>query len=139
MRDFRDYVMMAGGIALIAGAVLRITGIAVAPYLYLGGAIIFGIAQIMDRYDGDSPVVKRLRAQQVLGALFLLISGFLMYAERWRPDIIMNHQSGGAIHSTLVALTAPNNWILFMCIAAVFELYSSFRLDKELEKEKERS
>lgn len=139
MRDIRDYVMMAGGIALIAGAVLRITKIAAAPYLYLGGAIIFGISQIMDRYDGDSPMIKRLRAQQVTGALFLLISGFLMYAERWRPDIIMNNQSGGAIHSILIALTASNNWILFMCIAAVFELYSSFRLDKELDKEKERS
>lgn len=47
---------------------------------------------------------RRLSRQQLLGALFLLITGVLMFVER------------------------HNSWIVTLTIAAVFELYTAFRM-----------
>lgn len=131
------YLTTAGGLTLLTGAVLRVTQWDVATYLYMFGAIAFAVGQFADRCTDESVVIRRLHAQQVLGSVFLLISAFLMYAERWRADILMNTSMGPKLHALVVSFTAPNGWIVFMCIAAAFELYSSFRLEHEQNRQKQ--
>ena len=130
MKRAIDYAMMAGGIVLLAGAALKITGLQIATYLYVSGVLVFAAGQFMDRYDGDSIVIKRLRGQQILGSVFLILSALSMLAVRWRPQIVMDSDFGGRLRPLILAMTAPNNWIVLMCIAAVFELYSSIRIDR---------
>lgn len=137
MRGLTDIVMMVGGITLLAGAVMHITGSDMSMHLYCGGTLMFAMAQLSDRYDGDNLTIRRLRGQQVLGAIFLLLSGLMMYAERWHTDIVMNMQLNDTLRSLLGMLTARNGWIATMSFAAIFELYSSLRLDHELKKEKD--
>lgn len=135
MEKLQKILMAAGGIMVIAGAMLHVTGTGFSAYLYCIGAALFAAIQFTDRYDGENRTIRRLRSQQVLGAVFLMISGLVMMAEKMHPDIVMNREMNSTLHAVLIALTARNSWIMFMCLAAVFELYSSFRLSREEEKE----
>ena len=70
-----------GGVLLLFGAAVMITGWEYAPYLYLAGSFLFAVGQFADRYDGTDRIIRRLRAQQVTGACFLLITVALMFAD----------------------------------------------------------
>ena len=103
--------------------------IAIAPYYYLVGSIMFAVGQFSDRYMGDDPIMKRLRFQQVLGACFLLITGVLMFSDGLHARLVENPAMGGSLNSFLQTLTRRNNWIVTLSIGTLFELYSSFRMD----------
>lgn len=106
-------IAMTGAILLLIGAVLQITRWEFAPYMYTLGAVIFGYVQVMgNRYDGKSFIIKRLRKQQIFGAIALVFTGVLMFT------------------------TKRNEWIVCLSIAAVLELYTAFRIPQELDKEK---
>ena len=118
-----------GAVLLLFGAAVYITGWSYAPYMYLVGSIMFAIGQFADRYEGDDKIMKRLRAQQVTGAVFLLITGVLMFSEGIHFWLQNNASMGTNLRSILLELTRRNNWIVTLSIGAVFELYSSFRMD----------
>jgi len=99
-----------GGVLMVAGACIMVTRWVGAPWLFLAGAILFGIAQLTDKYTGSSFVVRRLRRQQLIAAFLLVVTGVLM--------IVLDH----------------NEWVVCLLIAAIIELYTSFRISHELEK-----
>lgn len=101
-----------GAVVLLVGAMLQITRWEFSPYLYTLGAILFAYVQVIDGYYGKNLIVRRLRRQQILGSVLLLMAGALMF------------------------LTQHNEWILCLTIAAILELYTAFRIPAELEKEK---
>ena len=104
---------MAGAGLLLLGAVLQITRWDFAPFIYTVGAVMFGYVQVMgNRYDGKNFIVKRLRRQQIFGAIALVFAGVLMFT--------MNR----------------NEWIVCLSIAAILELYTAFRIPQELDKVK---
>ena len=75
-----NIISMAGAVLLLAGAVLQITRWELAPYLYTLGAVMFGYVQVMgNRYDGRNFIIKRLRRQQIFGAVALVFTGVLMF------------------------------------------------------------
>lgn len=119
-----------GGVMLLMGAAVFITGWEYAPYFYLVGSIMFACGQFADRYDGTDPIIRRLRFQQVLGACFLLLTAALMFSESAHAWLMRNTNVGDNMRSFLLLLTRKNNWIVTLSIGAVFELYSSFRLDR---------
>lgn len=101
-------LMMLGALALLAGAASMITKWDGAPYMYCVGALLFVSMQMIDRYEGNDFVVKRLRRQQLFGAVMLLVTGVLMFVEQ------------------------HNGWIATLTIAALLELYTAFRMpDKQ--------
>ncbi len=99
--------MMVGALTLLAGAALMITGWSLAPYVYCVGALLFAAMQMADRYEGDDYTVKRLRRQQLLGSIMLLVTGVMMFVER------------------------HNGWIVTLTIAAVLQLYAAFRMPEK--------
>ena len=111
MKKICQYTYMVGGVLLVVGAALYITKWAGAPYLYLLGAFLFGAMQMLDRYTGKNHVLRRLRRQQLLGAIALMLTGILM-------------------------LTCKHNeWILCLLVGCLTELYTAFRIPQEYEKE----
>ena len=118
-----------GAIMLLLGAATYITKWESAPYYYIVGTMMFAIGQFADRYTGDDPVLKRLRFQQVLGACFLIITGILMFTDGLHVRLVENPSMGGSFNTLLQTLTRRNNWIVTLSIGALFELYSSFRMD----------
>lgn len=112
MSKFYPTISVIGAVLLLAGAVIQITRLEWAPYLYLLGAIMFSYVQVMTGYEGNSFVIRRLRRQQIIGAILLVVTGVMM---------IVWHN---------------NEWVLCLTIAAVLELYTAFRIPQEEEKEK---
>ena len=111
MKKLQQTVYIIGGILLVVGAALYITRWVGAPYVYIAGSFMFGAMQMLDRYTGKSFILRRLRRQQLLGAIALMLTGVLMLAS--------NH----------------NEWILCLLVGCIFELYTAFRIPQELEKE----
>lgn len=114
----RSFFYGLGGILLVAGAASPLFLPQYAPYVFTLGALLFCPAQLADRYEGRSIVVRRLRRQQVLGALFLLVTAALMLCSHFGVAPFRGHE-----------------WEITLLIAAVLEVYTVFRIAHEEEKE----
>ena len=112
MSKIYQIVHGVGAVLLLVGAMLQITRWELSPILYTIGAVMFAYVQIMSRYEGKNLIVRRLRRQQILGAVLLVFAGVLMF------------------------VTKHNEWVLCLTVAAILELYTAFRIPSELEKEK---
>lgn len=112
MRKAYTVVQVVGAVLLLVGAMLQITRWELSPYIYTVGAVMFAYVQVMSRYEGQNLIVRRLRRQQVLGAVLLVFAGVLMF------------------------VTRHNEWVLCLSAVAVLQLYTAFRIPSELEKEK---
>ena len=110
-----ERIFQAGGILLIIGAVLPIflsaDNFIYAAVVYTFGAVPFSIMQFRQHYTGKNITIKRLRRQQVTGAMLLLLTAVFMFTEWFhlRPF-------------------TGDFWKVSLTIAAFFEVYSTFRL-----------
>ena len=128
---------VTGGILILAGAAVHITGWEYASVLFAIGTILFVTGQFSDRYEGDDMVIKRLRGQQLTGSVFLVLTAVLMFSGPFHESILLNQEINPKLRTFLIELTRRNNWIVTLTIAALFELYPAFRIErryKELEK-----
>ena len=76
------------------------------------GAVLFAWVQVVySRYEGKNLIVRRLRRQQIIGAMLLVFAGVLMFVSK------------------------RNEWIVCLTIAAVLQLYTAYRIPAEQEKE----
>ena len=112
MKRMYAIVQMAGAVLLLVGAMLQITRWEFSPYIYTLGAVMFSYVQVMSRYEGKNLIIRRLRRQQIVGAVLLVFAGVLMF------------------------VTRHNEWILCLSAAAVIQLYTAFRIPSEMEKDK---
>jgi len=112
MKKIQQTIYIIGGILLVMGAALYITKWTWAPYIYIAGSFMFGAMQMLDRYTGNNFILRRLRRQQIIGAIALMLTGILM--------ITCRH----------------NEWIMCMLVGCLLELYTAFRIPQEYEKEK---
>ena len=112
MSKIYQIIQGVGAVLLLVGAMLQITRWELSPILYTIGAVMFAYVQVMTRYEGKNLIVRRLRRQQILGAVLLVFAGVLMF------------------------VTKHNEWVLCLTVAAILELYTAFRIPSELEKEK---
>lgn len=111
MNKAYQLIQVVGAVLLLVGAMLQITRWELSPYLYTIGAVLFAYVQVMSRYEGKNLIIRRLRRQQILGAVLLVFTGVLMF------------------------VTKHNEWVLSLTIAAILELYTAYRIPSELEKE----
>lgn len=111
MKKSDTIIQMIGAVLLLVGAMLQITRWELSPYIYTLGALMFAYVQVMSRYEGKNLIVRRLRRQQILGAMLLVLTGVLMF------------------------FTRHNEWILCLTVAAIIQLYTAYRIPAELEKE----
>ena len=111
MNKAYQLIQVVGAVLLLVGAMLQITRWELSPYLYTIGAVLFAYVQVMSRYEGKNLIIRRLRRQQILGAVLLVFAGVLMF------------------------VTRHNEWVLCLSAAAVIQLYTAYRIPSELEKE----
>ncbi|MDR2859088.1 MAG: hypothetical protein LBV64_01670 [Mediterranea sp.] len=111
MNKIIPFFYFAGALMILTGACTYITRWSYAPYIYTVGAGLFALAQINSPYHSTNVNIKRLRRQQILGAVLLVLTGALM--------LIMH----------------GNEWILCLTIAAFLELYTVFRISYEEKKD----
>lgn len=101
-----------GAVLALVGAAVMITGWQYAPYIYSVGAVMVAFVQLANGYNGTNVTIKRLRKQQVFGAVLLLLTGLFMFT------------------------TKHNEWVVCLTIAAVLELYTAYRIPYLEEKDK---
>lgn len=112
MKKGLSIIQMTGAVLLLVGAMLQITRWELAPFLYTVGAVLFAWIQVAyARYEGKNLIIRRLRRQQIIGAMLLVFAGVLMFTSK------------------------RNEWIVCLTIAAVLQLYTVWRIPSELEKE----
>lgn len=109
-----NIISLVGSVILFIGLVLQFIKYEYAPYVYLVGAVAVAWMQVKYGYDGGNIVIRRLRRQQLIGAMLLIMTGVLM---------IVWHR---------------NEWVVCLSISAVLQLYTAFRIPQEEEKEKRR-
>lgn len=91
----------------------------IAPYVFAAGALCFCPIQMSDRYEGSNIIIRRLRRQQMLGSLLLLITAVLMFTSLYG-----------------IPPFRGSEWKITLMIAAVLEVYAIFRIDHEENREK---
>ena len=107
----KDKLAVVGAIVLFIGLALQFVKLPWAPYVYLVGAGLFAYVQLVSDYKGKNLIIRRLRRQQLLGAMLLVLTGVIMLL--WKR----------------------NEWIVCLTVAAVLELYTAFRIPQEEAKE----
>lgn len=111
-----DMTALAGAAVLFVGLALQFFRFECAPYIYLLGAVLFAYVQVVATgYSGANAVIRRLRRQQIFGAMLLVFTGVVM---------LLWHR---------------NEWIVCLAVSAVLELYTAFRIPQEEAKEKKNS
>lgn len=122
LTPFQNLVFQLGGLLLVAGTILPLVPplAGYAPYVFTSGALMFSPMQLLQRYEGRSFVVRRLRRQQIFAAFLLLVSACLLLMKSFRLGFVYGEE-----------------WKVVLIIAAVIELYTAFRIPHELKKEEE--
>lgn len=110
MKQIIPALFAVGAVMVLVGAAVYITGWVYAPYIYTIGAGFVALAQVNTPLKAKTKNLKRLRIQQIFGAFALILTGAFMFT------------------------TNGNEWIACLTIAAILELYTSFRIPQEEEK-----
>lgn len=110
--------MMAGGVLLVMGAALFMGWPLGAWVLYTVGALLFCCMQMLQQYEGRNFVLRRLRRQQLLGAVALLLTACCM-----------------AMQVFNFGFARRNEWVVCLTVGCILELYTAFRIPAELKKE----
>ena len=79
MKSLIPALFTVGALMVLFGAAVYITGWEPAPYVYTIGATMVALAQINSPSKSNRANVKRLRRQQIFGALLLVLTGVFMF------------------------------------------------------------
>lgn len=119
LNKWQNLVFMSGAVILLVGAFSYWFMGRTAAYIYIVGALMFVFMQVQQRYTGQNPTVRRLRKIQLYGAACLVLTGILL---------LLNN-------TYYMGIYFRNEWIVAFAIGSFIELYTSFRIPDELEKE----
>ena len=107
----------------------------VAACLFLLGAVCFGGMQMMQTYEGNNVVIRRLRRIMTLADVLFIVSGLLLLEQNYNflmPLFQKNGMQGMIYYAQYVV---HNNWVLVLFVAALLELYTMHRISSELAEE----
>ena len=122
----QNLIFLLGAILMVVGAGASILAWKPAPYVYAVGALAFTSMQFLQRYEGTSFVIRRLRRMMLISDFLFLFSALLMFAS-------MGNVFGMSQIDYITYIY--NKWVITLLIAAILQLYSTHRIDSELAKE----
>ena len=126
LSKWQNAVFVFGAVLMVVGAASSIVHWSYYAYVFSLGAVCYAVVQMMQRYEGNNFVVRRLLRIQVLSDLLLLLTGVLMIA---------NEGNSFSLEWLNYVNYVQNNWVVTLLLAAILQLYTTFRISKELEKE----
>ena len=125
LNKLQSVIMCLGGLLMAAGAILFITHWDPSPYIYILGSILFVGMQLLQRYEGYNIVLRRLRNIYIIGGVLILFAGVLM---------VFNYQYV-YLKWFNYSFYIRNEWVLSLFLGSLLQLYTSFRMPVELDKE----
>lgn len=127
LNKLQSIVFVIGAVLMVVGAASNIFHWAAAPWLFAAGALAYVAMQLQQTYEGRNFVVRRLRRIMLFSDVLLIFTALLMFVSKM-PWL------GGLDWLTYVNYV-HNNWVVTLLLAAVLQLYTTYRISDELEKE----
>ncbi|MBO7140224.1 MAG: hypothetical protein J6W19_06625 [Prevotella sp.] len=124
LNRWQSMLFIAGAVLMVIGAATSLLRWDAAPWLFAVGALAYTSMQMQQSYEGRNITVRRLRRIMLFSDFLLLLTAALMFISRWP-------QLGGLDWLTYVNYV-HNNWVVTLLIAAILQLYTTYRIDKEL-------
>jgi hypothetical protein len=90
--------------------------------------------QILQAYNGDSFVIRRLRRIMIFADILFILAGLLMVenAYNFLLPFFQNHITNG-LNAYIIYIMGK--WVVLLLVAAILEVYTTHRISHELEKE----
>ncbi len=130
-------LFLVGGMLMVAGAgcFVFMWQQKVVCWVFLLGVILFTLMQLMQTYEGNDLVVKRLKRIQAIADILFILSGFLMVDTAYQYLLpLFKSQDSSGYYAYLNYVY--NKWVVLLLIAALLELYTTHRINYELNKTK---
>jgi hypothetical protein len=124
LNRWQSALFIVGAVLMVIGAGMSLLRWDAAPWLFAAGALCYTTMQMQQTYEGRSFTVRRLRRIMLFSDFLLLLTAMLMFISRWP-------QLGGLDWLTYVNYV-HNNWVVTLLIAAILQLYTTYRIDNEL-------
>jgi len=126
LNKVENTIFVFGALLMLAGAVAGLFRWQWFPYIYAVGAVCFASMQMLQRYEGSNFTIRRLRRIMLLSDVLFLFTAVLMFAGR-----------GNALGLDWIYYLnyVKNNWVVLLLLAAILQLYTTYRIGSELEKE----
>ena len=128
MNKWQNSIYLSGGLLMVVGAgcYCFLLWQQVMCWIFLFGACMFAIMQMMQTYEGKSPVIHRLKRIQNVANILFIFAGISMvdtvytFTEKWlgNPQLFYSIFYG--------------KWIMVMLVASILELYTTFRISHEM-------
>lgn len=131
LNKLQSLIFLTGGAMMVVGAgcFALMWQQKIACWIYLAGALMFGVMQMMQEYQGNIFIVKRLKRIMSLADIFFILSGFLMV------DMVYRFLQSAFDNYLTYYNTIYNKWVVLLLIAAILEMYTMHRIEHELSKE----
>jgi len=126
MSKWQNAVFVAGAVLMVVGAAVSIFRWPYYPYVFSAGALAYAAMQMMQRYDGSNITVRRLLRIQAFSDILLIVTGALMFA---------NEGNAFGLEWLDYVNYVQNNWVVTLLLAAILQLYTTYRIGSEMGKE----
>ena len=126
----QNIIFLVGGLLMVIGAGASLLAWRPAPYIFAVGALCFASMQMLQRYEGQNFVIRRLRRILLLSDVLFLVAALLMLANQ--GNFL------GLSYITYIQYVY-NKWVIVLLIADILQLYATHRIGHELEKETDNS
>ena len=124
LSPFQNILFRLGGILMLLALVLPLFSETLNAYAAIAfsiGALLFASMQMLMRYEGREITLRQLRRQQIAGAIFLIITALLLLGHTFR-----------------IGPLRADEWKLTLAIAAIFQVYTAFRIPYALKNAREK-
>ena len=131
LNKIESILFMLGGMLMVTGIGCYVFMLApsVTCWIALTGSILFSTLHMMQTYEGNQLVIKRLKRILNIADLLFVVAGILIVDSTYnflRPTF-ENQES----YITYLY----NKWVLLLLIAAILEVYATHRIDYLLKKQ----
>lgn len=135
-------LMLTGAALMVAGAVLvmcavlvmqeehRTLTLAVAPWAFLTGTVVYVLVQRLQAKKSASLTVNRLLSIRFLSGICFIVSGLFMVEQYngFLKPVVVSDISSYMLYMQIV----HNNWVVLLLIGSLLQLYTSYRLSAEI-------
>lgn len=126
LNKWQNAIFVVGALLMVVGAAAGIFKWYYFPYVYALGAIGYTSMQMLQRYEGRDFTICRLRRIMVFSDVLLLLTAVFMFASQ---------DNSLGLDRIIYLQYVNNNWVVVLLVAAILQLYTTYRISSELEKE----
>lgn len=135
LNKFENFIFITGGILMVAGVGCCVFDIFtnIMSLVFLAGTLMFASMQALQRYEGKSVVIRRLRRIMLIADVLFVVAGLLMVERAWQW--LFPHMATTLDGYETYMRYIHNNWVVVLLVAAILEMYTMHRISNELAKE----